>query len=283
MAVLKDSLMSAATRLVSLAALSALAACATTGDNVRASTRGEGDDGAQRSERQANAQVDRDARRRIAREDTLTQMTFWAREYQAFPDDLEAAQKLTEALRAGGRHERAAEVANEAIGRHPDDVTLQRTLGFALLSAGRPNPALRPLAIAAAADPQDWASRSALGVALDQLGRMPEAQRAYREALAIRADEPGVLTNMGVSHLLAGSPADAEAVLRQAAALPNAPPAARQNLALAIGLQGRFDEAEQLERIDLPPAMVAENMAYIRGLLSTGRRWSDVGGSATTR
>jgi Flp pilus assembly protein TadD len=38
----------------------------------------------------------------------------------------------------------------------------------------------------------------------------------------------------------------------------------RQNLALVLGLQGRLDEAEKIARLDLPPEMVANNMAYLR-------------------
>ena len=90
-------------------------------------------------------------------------------------------------------------------------------------------------------------------------------------------NQPDVLTNMGVSFLLAGQPEEAEPILRQAAGLAGAPPQARQNLAIALALQGRFDEAEQLERVDLPPRVVAENMSYLRGLLADPRRWGDVG------
>ncbi len=248
--------------IASLIALTALAACATTG-----TTTGEA----------GGPAIDREARSRVAQEDTLTQMTFWATEYATNPNDLEAARRFSEALRAGGRNERAAQVAGESLARHQGDVELLRTLGLAYIGSGTPQDALRPLALASRADAQDWRSRSALGVALDQLGRFDEARRAYQEALAVRADEPGVLTNLGVSHLMAGEPAEAEEVLRRAAAAPNAPPAARQNLALAIGLQGRFAEAEQLERIDLPPQLVAENMDYIRGLLRDGRSWRDMG------
>lgn len=253
--------MRGAAPIASLIALTTLGACATGGPQASQA-----------------AVIDPDSSRaRIVREDMLTQMAFWAQEYAANPDDIEAARSFSETLRLGGRHERAAQVAGEALGRHAGDAQLLRTLGLAYIGAQRPQEALRPLALAARTDASDWRSRSALGVALDQLGRYAEARRAYEEALAIQPDEPGVLTNMGVSHLMAGEPEQAEQILRQAAALPNAPPAARQNLALAVGLQGRFDEAEQLERIDLPPQLVAENMQYIRGLLSDGRRWSDLG------
>lgn len=259
---------------LALMAASALAACATTGE-------GAGADSAHHAAAAAPPArgVDRAARERIGREDMLTQMAFWAGEYDAFPNDLEAAQRFAEALRLGGRNDRAAQTAAEALRRFPDDKPLLLTFGLAQLADNDARAALRPLATVAAADPQNWRARSALGVALDQLGRFDEARQAYQEALAIQPNDPGVLTNLGMSHLIAGEPADAEAVLRQAASLPNAPAQARLNLAVAVALQGRFDEAERLERADLPPAQVQANMAYLRGLLSDPRSWRDLGGS----
>ncbi|HEY9217886.1 MAG TPA: pilus assembly protein TadD, partial [Phenylobacterium sp.] len=44
----------------------------------------------------------------------------------------------------------------------------------------------------------------------------------------------------------------------------------RQNLALVLGLQGRYDEAERLARQDLPPELVANNMAYLRSVTGGG-------------
>ena len=232
---------------------------------------------ADRAQRQARApQVDRRARTQVEREDMLTQMAFWAGEYQTFPDDLEAAQKFSEALRKGARFDRAIQVAGEALQRFPTDKPLMRTFGLSQLAAHHPQDALRPLALLAQADPHDWQARSDLGAALDQLGRFDQARAAYQEALAIHPNDVGVLTNLGVSHLMANEPDQAETVLRQAAALPNAPPETRQNLAIAVALQGRFDEAEQLERIDLPPAQVQANMQYLRGLLNDPRRWGDM-------
>lgn len=257
---------------LALLAVSTLAACATTGEGAGSPT-------AQAAVSPHQRGVDRAARERIGREDMLTQMAFWAGEYDSFPNDLEAAQKFSEALRLGGRNDRAAQTAGEALRRFPDDRPLLLTYGLSTLANNNAQGALRPLAMAAAADPQNWRARSALGVALDQLGRYAEARQAYQEALAIRPNDPAILTNMGMSHLISGEPADAEQVLRQAAALPNAPPQARLNLAVAVALQGRFDEAEQLERSDLPPATVQANMAYLRGLLSDPRSWRDLGGS----
>lgn len=262
-----------------LIAASALGACATVGQQhaVTASNDAQAGD---RETRQVSPsrprQPDRRARAAIAREDMLTQMAFWAGEYDTFPNDLEAAQKFSEALRRGGRADRAASIAGEALQRFPNDHPLMLTYGLAQITAHSPQEALRPLAALAEADPHDWRVRSALGVALDQLGRFPEARQVYAEALTISPNNARVLTNMGMSHLMEGDASGAEPILRQAVAQADAPAEARQNLAVAIALQGRFDEASQLERVDLPPAQAAANMQYLRGLLSDPHRWEDL-------
>ena len=60
----------------------------------------------------------------------------------------------------------------------------------------------------------------------------------------------------------------AEEVLRQAYASGRADGRVRQNLALAIGLQGRFAEAEQIARADLPADEAAANVAYLKQMLN---------------
>lgn len=267
---------------LSLLAASALAACATTGehasaDNAASVAQNSADNAArQRPARAIPRAPDRRAREQIAHQDMLTQMAFWAGEYDTFPNDLEAAQRFAEALRKGGRADRAVSIAQEALQRFPNDRPLTLTYGLAQIAARNPQEAVRPLTIIAAGDPRDWRVRSALGAALDQLGRFAEARQAYQEALALEPNDPSVLTNMGVSHLMEGDPAGAEPLLRQAMTQPNAPAQSRQNLAIAVALQGRFDEAQQLERIDLPPAQAAANIEYLRGLLSDPHRWGDV-------
>ncbi len=222
--------------------------------------------------------IDRAARDQAGRQDMLSQMTFWAREYQIHPTDLEAAQKFVDALRLGGRSDRAAAVALEALEKHPNDRVLLRSYGLALLVAGKAQDALRPLALAAQADPQDWRIRSAMGAALDQLNRPAEARAAYREALALKADDAGVLTNLGVSYLMTGDAVQAEEALSRAAALSGASAETRVNLAIALALQGKFEEAERIQRVDLPPEMVTANMTYLRALQSDPRRWGELRG-----
>jgi Flp pilus assembly protein TadD len=278
---------------MSLLAASALAACATTGQHAvvaagASSTNMALNDpnnmtptpasAAQHPARAAPPRhPDRHAREEIAHQDALTQMAFWASEYDTFPNDLEAAQHFSDALRRGGRADRAVTVAQEALQRFPNDKPLMLTLGLAQIANRDPQDAVQPLTTIAAGDPQDWRVRSALGAALDQVGRYNDARASYQQALAIRPNDPGVLTNLGVSHLMEGDPAAAEPFLRQAAAQPNAPAEARQNLAIAVALQGHFDEAQRLEQADLPPAQAAANLEYLRGLLSDPHRWGDVG------
>ena len=99
--------MSASSRLpAALLALSALAACATTGQTAATDPSG--------LTATPPRSVDRQARQRIAREDMLSQMAFWAGEYQTFPNDLEAAQRFSEALRKGGRVERAVQISGQS-------------------------------------------------------------------------------------------------------------------------------------------------------------------------
>ena len=221
---------------LALLAVSVLAACATTGE-------GSSQDVAAAAAPAPRA-VDRAARENIVRQDMLTQMAFWAGEYQTFPNDLEAAQRLADALRRGGRADRAAQIAAEALQRFPEDRSLLTTYGYAQIASNRPHEALRPLALVAQAEPQNWRVRSALGAALDQLGRFAEARRAYQEALALEPTNATILTNLGVSHIMAGEPADAERYLRQAADQRGAPPETRHRTRAARPLRrSRADRA----------------------------------------
>jgi Flp pilus assembly protein TadD len=68
----------------------------------------------------------------------------------------------------------------------------------------------------------------------------------------------------------------AESTLRRAAARPGADRRVRQNLALVVGLQGRFGEAEQIARSDLPPEEAAANVTYLREILVQPNNWKKI-------
>ena len=79
--------------------------------------------------------------------------------------------------------------------------------------------------------------------------------------------EPSVLSNLGLSYMLSKDLPKAEEALRQAYASPKANAQVRQNLGLVVGLQGRFAEAEQIVKADLPPDEAAANVAYLKEML----------------
>jgi Flp pilus assembly protein TadD len=56
--------------------------------------------------------------------------------------------------------------------------------------------------------------------------------------------------------------------LRHAASLAGDDPRVRQNLALVVGLQGRFADAENIARADLPAEEAAANVATLRRMLA---------------
>lgn len=209
----------------------------------------------------------------IANQDRLSQIAFWDRELTIAPKDLEAAQKLSELQRLEGQNDRAAITAMLGLGAHPDDPSLLMTGGRAFVALARGNRAAPLLVRLTELEPQNWRAFSLAGVAYDYMGRTQDARRYYGQALALRPNEPTVLANLALSHVLTGDPAQAEAILRGAVQQPGASAQVRQNLSLVLGLQGKFEEAERIARQDMPANVAAENIAYLREMVASGRRW----------
>ena len=188
--------------------------------------------------------------------------------YRAEPKNAEAALAYGQALRAAGQRSQAAAMLEQATIANPGDKALLAAYGRALVDNGNFQQALDVLSRAHSPENPDWRLLSVQGTALDQLGRHEEARRYYASALKIVPDEPAVLSNLGLSYMLSKNLPKAEEVLRQAYASGRADGRVRQNLALVIGLQGRFAEAEQIVRADLPPEEAAANVAYLKQMLS---------------
>jgi Flp pilus assembly protein TadD len=140
--------------------------------------------------------------------------------------------------------------------------------GRALADNGNFQQAFDVLGRAHSPDNPDWRILSVQGTALDQMGRHPEARRYYASALQIAPDEPSVLSNLGMSYVLSKELPKAEETLRRAQATGRADARVRQNLALAVGLQGRFAEAETIVKADLPADEAAANVAYLKQMLN---------------
>jgi len=79
-----------------------------------------------------------------------------------------------------------------------------------------------------------------------------------------------------MSYLLEGDLKTAETHLRAAAQSPVADSRVRQNLALVVGLQGRFDEAEQIASHELSPDQARANVAFLRKMLAQQNAWNQI-------
>lgn len=192
----------------------------------------------------------------------------WEALYRSHPEDIVNAIQYAQALRGTGQRAQAVAVLEQASLRNPHDKTLLGAYGRALAEIGNYNQALEVLSRAHTPELPDWRILSAQGAVLDQMGRYEEARRYYAAALKIAPEEPSVLSNLGLSYALSKDLKNAEATLQKATMQPGVGPRARQNLALVVGLQGRFTEAENIARADLPPEEAAANVAYLRQMLS---------------
>jgi Flp pilus assembly protein TadD len=201
----------------------------------------------------------------------------WGERYRANTKDPEAAVRYAQALRATEQRAQAVAVLEQASMENPHNKQVLGAFGRALADVGRYEQALDVLGRAHTPDQPDWRILNVQGAVLDQLGRHDDARRHYASALKIKPDDPSVLSNIGLSYALTNDLKRAEATLRRAVAQPGAAPKVRQNLALVIGLQGRFAEAEQIVRADLPPAEAEANVAYLRDMLTQHKDWKKSG------
>ena len=188
--------------------------------------------------------------------------------YRANPKDADAALAYGQALRATGQREQAAAVLEQATLANPGNKALLAAYGRALADNGNFQAAFDVLSRAHTPDNPDWRILSVQGTALDQLGRHDEARSYYASALKIVPGEPSVLSNLGLSYMLSKDLPKAEETLRQAYASGRADARVRQNLGLVVGLQGRFAEAENIVKADLPPDEAAANVAYLKQMLN---------------
>jgi Flp pilus assembly protein TadD len=188
--------------------------------------------------------------------------------YRANPKDAEAALRYGTALRLTGQRAQAAAVLEQASLAHPGNRQILAAYGRALADNGNFQKAFDVLGRAHSPDSPDWRILSVQGTTLDQMGKHEEARGYYASALRIAPDEPSVLSNLGMSYVLSRELPKAEEILRKAQATGRADARVRQNLALAVGLQGRFAEAETIARADLPADEAAANVAYLKQMLA---------------
>ena len=196
--------------------------------------------------------------------------------YEKNPKDAGTGMHYASLLRMGGKNEQALAVMQQVAITNPSDREVLAAYGKAQAAAGQLEQALGTIGRAQTPDRPDWKLKSAEGAILDQLGRAGEARTRYREALDIQPNEPSVLSNLGMSYVLGGDLRTAETYLRSANEQASADSRVRQNLALVVGLQGRFDEADQIARRELSSQQAEANVAYLRAMLSQQNSWKSL-------
>lgn len=197
----------------------------------------------------------------------------WAKRYEANQKDRNAAFFYARALRALDKNAQALAILEGAVIIHTEDRELLGAYGRSLADNGRLKQADDVLGRAHMPERPDWRILSAQGTVADQLGEHDRAQQLYSAALKLVPNEPTVMSNLGLSLALSKHLPDAERVLREAAAVPRADARVRQNLVLVLGLQGRFQEAEQIARQDMSPAEATATIAYLRRSVSQPNSW----------
>ena len=188
----------------------------------------------------------RQMRDAIETQELFAQAAFWSNEYHLNPSDLEAALKLSSAVRRLGNPGRAVEITQTTRALYPRDPYLIAEYAAALIAAERSFDAIPILNEGISTTPNYGRLWSLKGAALDQQERYAEARQHYSRALRITPNDPNVMANIGLSHALSGDPATAEGWLRRAVNLPNASDSVRQNLILVLQLQGKTAEAQRL-------------------------------------
>jgi Flp pilus assembly protein TadD len=194
--------------------------------------------------------------------------------YERNPKDKQTGMSYASALRMTGRNDQALAVMKQIAIIHPNDREVLAAYGKALAGAGEFDAAIDAVRRAQRPDYPDWRLLSAEGAILDQMGEPGGARELYRKALDIQPNEPSVLSNLGMSYLLSDDLKTAETYMRSAASAPGADSRVRQNLALVVGLQGRFDEAEQIARQELSSEQAEANVAYLKSMLAQQNSWS---------
>lgn len=202
----------------------------------------------------------------------------WGRRYDANRADKNTALTYARSLHALGQNTQAVAVLQGLAIQNPEDMQVLSAYGKALADAGQLKQAADILTRAHTPERPDWSVLSTQGSIADQLGDHDAARGYYDTALKIHPNDPGVLSNLGLSYALSQQLPKAEETLRLAASQPDADERVRQNLALVLGLQGKFSEAEELQRQDLSPEDASANIASIRQMIAQSDTWREIQG-----
>ena len=149
--------------------------------------------------------------------------------------------------------------------------------GKALADAGQLQQAADVLSRSYTPEHPNWSDMSTQGSIADQLGDHAQAQQFYQDALETRArragdpdqSRPFLRAYQAIASRRTGVAAgggQSRARMRECATI----------LALVLSLQGKFDEAERVERESRSAAAAAANVAAIRQMIAQSNSWRDI-------
>lgn len=201
--------------------------------------------------------------RAAAAGELTTAAAFYQQAAGRMGDNVVALTRLGEVYLRDRRWTEAADVFARAL--RLDGSQLGARLGYAraLIAMGQPASALAHLEEVLRATPDDVRALNLAAVAQDMVGQPDEAAATYRRALALAPGDPRLEANLALSRALAGDYGTAIPMLERLAARPDATPRVRQNLAVVYALAGDLAAARRTALLDLDPASVERNIAFI--------------------
>ena len=193
---------------------------------------------------------------------------YWASALAKNPRDEKAAIAYARSLKSEGSKDKAMSLLQQAAMYNPDSIAIASEQGRLALDMGQTDFAEKLLTRANDAAHPDWRVLNALGTLEAQRGNKPQSRDYFERASKLAPTEPSVLNNLALSYALDGDPAKAEFLLRRAAAAGGDVAKVRQNLALVLGVQGKYDEAQQLASNDLDKDKTDANRAYLQKMVA---------------
>ena len=222
-----------------------------------------------------------------APKDAAAARDYWATAYAKNPHDEHAVIAFARALKADGSKDKALSVLQQAAFYSPDSLPIASEEGRIALELGQNDLAGKLLTRVNDPAHPDWRVLNALGTLEAQRDNRAGALGYFEKANEISPNQPAVLNNLALAEVLGGDAARAEALLRKAAAAGGNVARIRQNLALVLGVEGKYDEAQQLVSADLGEDKAKANRAYLETMVAAtpmalGKR-TKIASSATWR
>jgi len=202
-----------------------------------------------------------------APKDPNAAVDYWGTAYAKNPHDEKAAIAYAHALKADGTKDKALSILQQASFYNPDSQLLAGEEGRLALDMGQQDFAEKLLTRANDPAKPDWRVLNALGTLQAQKNDRAGALGYFEKANQLAPNDPAVLNNLALSYALGGNAPRAEALLRRAVASGTDVARIRQNLALVLGVEGKYDEAQQVATTDLGADKAKANRDYLQKMV----------------